>query len=219
MIIMIDSLRYFPTLFRVKAFGSSNVNEIVDFSFNNVLIRPKQIKEEMISFLKLINTYNLKRFLEIGTSNGGTLFAVSRVIDDNATIVSIDLSYDKLWGIFNIKLYNYLGKKEQKLHFFELDSHNLNTLSKIKSIFNNEDIDLLFIDGDHSYDGVKMDFEMYSPLVKKGGIIAVHDIAIHSQESSCEVKRFWDEIKEKYNYIEYINNPKQGCCGIGVLKL
>jgi predicted O-methyltransferase YrrM len=37
-------------------------------------------------------------------------------------------------------------------------------------------VDFLFIDADHSYEGVKKDFEMYSPLVRKGGIIAFHDI-------------------------------------------
>jgi hypothetical protein len=36
-------------------------------------------------------------------------------------------------------------------------------------------IDFLFIDADHSYEGVKLDFELYSKLVKKTGIIALHD--------------------------------------------
>jgi len=36
--------------------------------------------------------------------------------------------------------------------------------------------DFLFIDGDHTYEGVEGDFEMYSPLVRRGGIIAFHDI-------------------------------------------
>jgi hypothetical protein len=34
---------------------------------------------------------------------------------------------------------------------------------------------LLFIDGDHRYEGVRRDFEMYSPLVGAGGLIAFHD--------------------------------------------
>ncbi|MEO0196406.1 MAG: class I SAM-dependent methyltransferase [candidate division WOR-3 bacterium] len=40
----------------------------------------------------------------------------------------------------------------------------------------NSKLDFLFIEGNHSYEGVKMDFEMYFPLVRKGGIIAFHDI-------------------------------------------
>lgn len=36
-------------------------------------------------------------------------------------------------------------------------------------------IRLLFIDGDHSYEGVKLDFEMWSPFVIDGGLVAFHD--------------------------------------------
>jgi hypothetical protein len=36
-------------------------------------------------------------------------------------------------------------------------------------------IDLLFIDGDHSYDGVKLDFDLYSKLLTDNGVILIHD--------------------------------------------
>jgi len=49
---------------------------------------------------------------------------------------------------------------------------------------------VLFPDGDHSYEGVKRDFEMYSPLVRPGGIIAFHDTVFMDG-----VRRFWAELK------------------------
>ena len=36
---------------------------------------------------------------------------------------------------------------------------------------------LLFIDGDHRYESVLTDWLLYSPLVKKGGIVVFHDVA------------------------------------------
>jgi hypothetical protein len=36
-------------------------------------------------------------------------------------------------------------------------------------------IDLLWIDGDHSYEGVKTDFELYSNILSEHGIIVIHD--------------------------------------------
>ena len=36
-------------------------------------------------------------------------------------------------------------------------------------------IDFLFIDGDHSYEGVKKDFELYSTIMSENGIITIHD--------------------------------------------
>ena len=38
-----------------------------------------------------------------------------------------------------------------------------------------DEIDMIFIDGDHSYSGVKTDVDLYFPKLKKGGIICMHD--------------------------------------------
>jgi predicted O-methyltransferase YrrM len=89
----------------------------------------------------------------------------------------------------------------------------------VLQILDGEKLDYLFIDGDHTYAGVKRDFEMYSPLVRSGGQVAFHDIAEHTREPSCEVDKFWNEIKQHYRHREMIENPKQGWAGIGVLFL
>jgi len=53
-----------------------------------------------------------------------------------------------------------------------------------------KEVDILFIDGDHSYEGVKADFEKYVPFVKKGGLIYMHDVNHHRYG----VKKFWDKL-------------------------
>jgi len=53
-------------------------------------------------------------------------------------------------------------------------------------------IDMLFIDADHSYEGVKLDFDSWYPFVRKGGIIAFHD---YSTTWSGVVKLI-DEIEQ-----------------------
>ncbi len=49
-------------------------------------------------------------------------------------------------------------------------------LNRLTGILGRKLIDILFIDGDHSLFGVMNDYVRFSPLVKKGGIIAFHDI-------------------------------------------
>ena len=105
----------------------------------------------------------------------------------------------------------------QSLRLIRADSHDKITLEKVLSIYQ-ESIDFLFIDGDHTYEGVKKDFEMYSPLVVDKGIIAFHDVAPHTPESGCEVNKFWNEIKPLYEHVEIIRDVDQKWAGIGVIK-
>ena len=80
-------------------------------------------------------------------------------------------------------------------------------------------LDFLLIDGDHTYEGVKSDFEMYSSIVRKGGLIAIHDIVANTQTRDCSVNKFWEEVKSKYETFEIVNSWKQGWGGIGLIYL
>jgi predicted O-methyltransferase YrrM len=88
-------------------------------------------------------------------------------------------------------------------------------------ILKDRKIDLLFIDGDHRYSGVKKDFRMYSTLVKQNGIIVLHDILYHPKVPQCKVNKFWNEIKRRFQYREFIDRQDDRGWGrwggIGVL--
>jgi len=73
------------------------------------------------------------------------------------------------------------------------DSHSQETVEKLETRLAGRLIDLLFIDGDHSYEGVKMDYELYEPFVKH--LIAFHDI--YATPPATDIPRFWNEIIDK----------------------
>lgn len=50
------------------------------------------------------------------------------------------------------------------------------TSKKAKKYFDEKKIDLLFIDGNHEYESVQADYRLWSPLIKKNGFIALHDV-------------------------------------------
>ena len=64
-----------------------------------------------------------------------------------------------------------------------------------------QEYDLLLIDGDHGYEGVKADFINYVPLVKKGGIVLIDD---YGNESWPDVKKFVDDELENSPHLEII---------------
>jgi predicted O-methyltransferase YrrM len=106
-------------------------------------------------------------------------------------------------------------RKGQSLFLLRKDSHKPQTLASINEILQGYKLDFLFIDGDHSYEGVKKDFEMYSPLVRSGGLIAFHDITPCGPPK--EVFKYWEEVKESYVHKELIHKTGQGAMGIGVV--
>lgn len=79
-------------------------------------------------------------------------------------------------------------------------SHDPNTLKTLLGLLNGRKIDLLFIDGLHTYEGVKRDWEIYDPLCKH--ITAFHDVLTpkNNPADTVDVIRFWEEMK--------INNKK-----------
>lgn len=67
------------------------------------------------------------------------------------------------------------------------------------------DLDLVYIDGNHAYDYVKKDIELYYPKVKAGGIIGGHDI--DGNENGEDVRRAVFEFAEKNNLSVHVSKP------------
>jgi len=207
---------------KIKQTDNKKIDELIDFCFNDVygLIEPMQIKEEIRELLKIIKESKPKNIMEIGTAWGGTLFLLCKVAPKHSKIISVDLPGSILGGGYpnwRKKLYNSFTTKNQQLNLVKLDSHSKQSYRKIQKIIGDEKLDFLYIDGDHTYEGVKRDFNMYSKLVKEGGIITLHDIVNHPNQPNCNVDRFWKEIKEKYKTKEIISSGNQNWAGIGVI--
>ncbi len=183
------------------------------------LITPWQYREEVEQLVAELEKLKPARALEIGTANGGTLFLLCRLAESDARIMSIDLPEGKFGGGYpewKIPMYHRFATSDQELELLRGDSHRLETLQRVETFFQKEELDYLFIDGDHSYEGVKQDYEMYSPLVRKGGLIVFHDIVEHP-DSDCQVDRYWHEVKEGKNYKEFVRDWEQGKYGIGLI--
>lgn len=72
------------------------------------------------------------------------------------------------------------------------DSLAPSTLNKLKDRLSGRMIDLLFIDGHHSYAGVKGDYETYGPITRH--IVAIHDV-LCTTHKEVDVNRFWMELQ------------------------
>ena len=161
---------------------------------------------ELSPLISLLKRRRLRNIVEIGTARGGTLYVWCRVAEPDALIVSIDLPGGPFGGGYtmkDMKTFRRYKRKHQKLCFLRLDSHKHSTVRELKQKLQGQEIDLLFIDGDHTYSGVKRDFQLYAPLVKRNGLIVLHDILYHPKIPPCKVNKFWSEVKRRFPYKEF----------------
>jgi len=184
-------------------------------------IVPIQKRSEIRGLMKAVRTLAPNRVLEIGTANGGTLFLLTRVSAPDAHVISVDLPGGPFGGDKNEwkhSIWKAFATGRQKMTLLRADSHKHETLERVRQHLDGHALDFLMIDGDHTYDGVKMDFEMYSPMVRSGGLIAFHDICPHPHGFGGEVFRYWQDVKKGRQATEFVENPATGF-GIGLLRV
>ena len=161
-----------------------------------------------------------KILVEIGTATGGSLFLLSQMAANDATLISVELPSDAYMGGYSkwkMPLYRSFAKPGQEIHLIVGDPHKQETLGRVRDALKGREIDFLFVDGDHSYDATKKEFDMYSPLVGKNGMIAFHDIAGHPFKTRRGVDAFWNEIKRRYAHTEIVEDRGQEWAGIGII--
>lgn len=180
---------------------------------------------EITQFTEWLVNQNINNFIEIGCKLGGTFQILCEL--SKGKKISIDLpggvhggwmtyNHPYLGDIYKIRNTYFINKYEN-VHMVTGDSHKTETLNDVKSILNNEKVDLLFIDGDHTYEGVKQDYLLYKELVNIGGYIVFHDIndTQHHRDRNVFVGKLWNTLEG--DKIEF--NINKHWAGIGVIQV
>jgi predicted O-methyltransferase YrrM len=183
----------------------------------------KQKLREFACLCRLVEQRRPRVVVEIGTMRGGTLWAWCRLAAADALLVSIDLPGGAFGGGYGghemVRLKGY-AETAQRLALIRADSHASSTLSELTQVLDGRLIDLLFIDGDHTYEGVRSDYETYAPLVAPGGLIVFHDILPCGREHG-NVSKLWDELQSGVECREFVDKTdvswRGQWGGIGVL--
>ena len=164
---------------------------------------------ELRQMMKVIT--GMHSLLEVGSSFGGTLLRMSRVLAPDALLVSVDAPIDGTPTMLNpvesLKANcQKIADSGRTVHLIPGNSHAPDVIERTRAF---GPFDFGFIDGDHSYEGVRADWENYGPMCN---VVGFHDVG-----STHGCMRFWAELKAEriYRTMEFINAEKY--FGIGIV--
>lgn len=138
-----------------------------------------QDKWELWQLLRYAAELKPKVIVEIGVDGGGSLRTWEAAFPA-ALVLGIEANHTKRPELSDLNV--VFGRSAAGA-----------TVDELKTILRHRPIDVLFIDGDHSFAAVKRDYQLYEPLVRPGGIIAFHDTNARGL-GSVEVSAFMKEL-------------------------
>ena len=173
-----------------------------------------QYQDEIQGFISFLKEKGVKSYLEVGCRHGDTLHAVGLALPKGSLLVAVDLPgarSGKKTGGKSPNSYKALHraasdlkKRGQKAIVILGDSHDSKVVESVRKY---APFDAIFIDGDHSFDGVKADWINYGPM---GNLVAFHDIS--AEDKGCI--QLFNELKQTYNHTEFAYYDRGG---IGVV--
>lgn len=166
--------------------------------------------------LWLMESLRPKVVVELGTHTGNsfaTFCQGAKFLDYQPRCYAVDTwEGDPHAGAYSQEVY-----PEVKQFFSEAYgsfSHLLRkTFKEALGDFEDASIDLLNIDGYHTYEATKEDFNSWLPKMSENGIVLIHDT--NEFIADFGAWKFWDEIKEKYPSFSFLHSHGLGVVSVG----
>mgnify|MGYP001560589978 CR=1 FL=1 len=156
----------------------------------------QQDREEIKEFVsRILSRGRRGTALEVGLGYYGSTHFLWRLLFDK--VITIEKSHERI-RTFGTHLRTFHGRwvlDDHRSAFIVGMSYDPATIEKTYRCAKGG-VDLLFIDGDHQYASVLTDWLLYSPLVKPGGLVAFHDVALR--------------VKDHYGVPDFLDRLSQG---------
>lgn len=173
-----------------------------------------QVPSELDKMMTLFRERKPKRILEIGSWDGGTIREWLTNAPAKATVVAVDLDHR------NREEYETWRDPDTTLALFTGESQSAEAVEFMQI---HGPYDWALIDGDHTDAGVRADLANVRPLIRKGGLMILHDVALGAAgEGDDAPRRVLEELREEgLKITEFVEEPYEWnwAHGIGVVQL
>ena len=145
----------------------------------------QQVRAELVDFLNLLIKNDAKNVLQIGLGHWASTHFILSLLVDHITTIEYDKEFINRYQPEMDKSFETVLQGDSTIVFKEIE----------------QQFDVVFIDGNHSYEYVKKDLENYYPKVKDGGIIALHDANFEGERYGTP--RVLRESPYNWNFISH----------------
>lgn len=164
----------------------------------------------------LVQEVKPRIFVELGTHLGNSYFSFCQAVESHnlkTKCFAVDTWMgDKHAGEYENDVY-LLVKNHNTENYKKFSTLLRMTFDEALNQFEDGSVDLLHIDGLHTYEAVKHDFESWLPKLSPGAVVIFHDTQV--RERDFGVWKLWEELKEEYSHhLEFVHSH-----GLGVLQL
>ena len=165
----------------------------------------------------LIRDLSPKVYVELGTHTGNSYFSVCQAVVDAGLptrCYAVDTwQGDEHSGHYDESVFTGVRAYHEERHYQGFSQLLRMTFDEAAGHFPERSVDLLHIDGLHTYEAVRHDFETWLPKLAPGAVVLLHDTQV--RERGFEVWRFWEELRNSYpSSLEFVHSH-----GLGVLQL
>jgi GT2 family glycosyltransferase len=164
----------------------------------------------------LVKALRPSTLVELGTHSGNSYFGFCQAM---AAFVPGGRAYavdtwvgDEHAGNYGEDVFAGVSAFNQQ-HFGQFSTLLRATFDDARAYFPKGQVDLLHIDGMHSYEAVRHDFEMWQDALSTRAVVVFHDTNV--RERDFGVWRFWNEVREQYPAFEFDHSNGLGVLGVG----
>ena len=166
--------------------------------------------------LFLMDLFRPKLFVELGSFSGASYCAfcqAAKTLDLRTQCFAVDTwQGDPHAGIYGQDVLNDLKQHHDPL-YSSFSTLLPMSFDEALDRFTEKSIDLLHIDGYHTYEAVKHDFDAWFPKMSERGIILFHDMNVRNGDFG--VWKLWDELKIKYPHFNFLHGSGLGVVFVG----
>jgi len=167
--------------------------------------------------MALVDNLRPRVIVELGTQYGDSYCSFCQAVDQldmEARCYAVDTwTGDAHAGFFGPETLSNLRAHHDPL-YSAFSTLLVKTFDEAAGEFEMRSIDVLHIDGFHTYEAVRRDFDTWLPKLSETGVVLLHDTNEHA--SDFGVWRLWQEIRSQYPTFEFLHGHGLGLAAVGL---